>query len=303
MSDPAGTSPTSEEGEEAADDASQETERSRRRRDALAARGKALGERATERVDAVRDRSHLVDVGFRVYDRDRDAGGTLLGSALSLRLFLFFVPLVLFTVGLAGLIGRHAAYSSFSSDAGISGSIGNQIDTAFSQSSSAAWFACAAGLVGIATTGYSLSKALIVSSALSWQLGGRQRAAVRAVGVLVGLIVGIGLITVIINRIRDATGVAVASLSFFAVFFVYVLLWLLVFQTLPRATTDPGASLPGSVLTSRTLTGSRRSACCTCRAPSSDRRSCTGRSGSRSPPSGGSTSSDASSRSRSRSTR
>lgn len=220
----------------------------------LRRRGEALAERVAVRAEALRARSRVVDVGFRVYDRDRDAAGTLLGSAMALRLFLFFVPLILLLVGIAGLIGRHFGYDSLADDARLGGTIGNQIDSAFAQSSTAAWFACGAGLVGMATTGWSLSKALIVSSALSWRLGGRQKTAVRVVGTLVGLIVGIGLISVLINRIRDASGAAVASVSFVAVFGVYIVVWLLVFQTLPRATTDPGASLPGSVVTAAALT-------------------------------------------------
>ena len=209
----------------------------------LTARGRALSQRVNHHAESLRSRFRIVDVGFRVYDRDRDAAGTLLGSALALRLFLFFVPMVLLLVGLAGLVGRHADYDSLSDDARIGGSIGRQIDSAFSQGSNAPWFACAAGLLGMATTGWSLSKALIVSSALSWQLGGRQKAGPRVVGIVVGLIVGIGLLTVLINRIRDMSGVAVASISFAAVLWIYVVLWLLVFQALPRATTDPGASI------------------------------------------------------------
>jgi uncharacterized BrkB/YihY/UPF0761 family membrane protein len=229
--------------------------RLKRRFDGLSQRGRDLAAQANEKAEALRARSKLVDVGFRVYDRDRDAAGTLLGSAMALRLFLFFVPMILLMVGLAGLIGHHFGYDSLASDARIGGSIGGQIDSAFSQGSTAAWFACGAGLIGMATTGWSLSKALIVSSALGWRLGGRQKTAVRVVGILVGLIVGIGLTAVIVNRIRDASGVALASVSFVAVFGVYIVLWLLVFQTLPRATTDPGASIPGALVTSAALTG------------------------------------------------
>jgi uncharacterized BrkB/YihY/UPF0761 family membrane protein len=178
----------------------------------------------------------------------------LLGSALALRLFLFFVPFVLFTVGLAGLIGRYSGYDSLSSDAGISGTIGDQIDVAFAQSSASAWFVCGAGLVGMVSAGYSMSRAMIVSSALSWQLGGRQRASFGVIGSVVGLIACIGLVSTIVNSIRAATGVAVASASFVAVFGVYVVLWVVVFQTLPRGTTDPGAALPGALVASAALT-------------------------------------------------
>ena len=221
---------------------------------ALQARARAVTERLTAFADALRQRWTVVDLGMRVYDRDREAAGTLLGSALALRLFLFFVPFVLFTVGLVGLIGHYVGYDSLAADIGVSGTIGDQIDVAFDQSSASAWFVCAAGLVGMATAGYSLSRAMIVSSALSWQLGGRQRTALGVIGSVVGLITCIGLVGAIVNGIREATGVAVASASFVAVAGVYVVLWVVVFQTLPRGTTDPGASLPGALLASAVLT-------------------------------------------------
>ena len=41
-----------------------------------------------------RHRHHLlVDLGLRLYERDRESAGTLVGSALAFRLFLFFAPL------------------------------------------------------------------------------------------------------------------------------------------------------------------------------------------------------------------
>jgi uncharacterized BrkB/YihY/UPF0761 family membrane protein len=218
-------------------------------------RGRVAAEQVGGRIEELRQRSTLVDLGFRVYDRDREAAGTLLGSALALRLFLFFLPLLLFAVGLAGLANSLFGYDSLSSDAGITGSVGAQIDSAFEQRSGAAWLACLGGLIGMGTTGYSMSRALVVSSAMSWNLGGRQRTEMRVIGTVAGLIVGIALISTFINRIRAASGVAVASLSFVAVLGIYVLLWMLVFQMLPRGTTDPGSSLPGAVVTASTLTG------------------------------------------------
>jgi uncharacterized BrkB/YihY/UPF0761 family membrane protein len=218
-------------------------------------RGRSTAEQLGGRVEALRERSTLFDLGFRVYDRDRDAAGTLLGSALALRLFLFFLPLLLFGVGVAGIIGRWIGYDSLSSDVGIAGSVGRQIDSAFEQGSGGAWLLCVAGIVGMVSTGYSLSRALVLSSAMSWNLGGRQRTEVRVIASLAGVIVGIALVSAIVNRIRAASGVAVASVSFIAVLGVYVLLWLVVFQLLPRATTDPGASLPGAAVTALTLTG------------------------------------------------
>ena len=59
---------------------------------------------------------------------------------------------------------------------------------------------------------------------------------------------GIGLVAVIVNRIRADLGLAATGLSFLAAVVVYGLAWLALSMILPRATNDPGALLPGAVL-------------------------------------------------------
>jgi hypothetical protein len=44
----------------------------------------------------------VVDVIAGTYKRDRESAGPVLGSAIAFRLFLFFVPLLLLVVGIAG---------------------------------------------------------------------------------------------------------------------------------------------------------------------------------------------------------
>jgi uncharacterized BrkB/YihY/UPF0761 family membrane protein len=214
-----------------------------------------LADRATTLFEDLRGRITAIDIAVRIYERDKEAAGTLLGSALSLRLFTFFVPLVLFAVGVAGLLGRHAGLDSISSDVGITGSLANEIDGAVSQRALTPWLAIAAGLFGIATAGRSLTRALVLSSALSWNLGGRQKLPMRVVGVVVGSIVGVALTAAIMNRVRDAAGIAVASVSFIAVACFYVVLWSMLYLTLPRGTKDPGAALPGASIVALALTG------------------------------------------------
>ncbi len=208
------------------------------------ARGTA--ERVATWFEDLRNRITAIDVGMDIYERDKSAAGTLLGSALSLRLFLFFVPLVLFAVGCMGLVGQHLGVASVAGEAGLSGSLATEIDQAFTQGATTPWLAVAGGLFGIATTGRSLTRALVLSSALSWRLGGKQKIPVRVVGIVVGIVVAIALVSAILNRIRAASGVALASVSFVAVAAMYVALWSVLYVTLPRETRDPGAALPGA---------------------------------------------------------
>ena len=61
--------------------------------------------RAAALLDKYGDRP-LLDVGLRIYQRDRESAGTIVGSALAFRLFLFFVPLLLFVVGVLGFLAE-----------------------------------------------------------------------------------------------------------------------------------------------------------------------------------------------------
>ena len=191
---------------------------------------------------------------MRVYERDRDSAGTVLGSAIAFRLFLFFVPLLLFVVGLAGFFGEVVSAEDVD-DAGIAGTLAAQIGTALEQPTSTRWIAIAAGLVGIATTGRTLAKSLVQASCLGWRMPMRSKAPVRVVGALIGLLVGMGLIASIVNRIRQDLGLAVTGVSFAAVLVVYVVAALILAALLPRPTSDPGVLLPGAVLVGVTLAG------------------------------------------------
>jgi uncharacterized BrkB/YihY/UPF0761 family membrane protein len=196
-----------------------------------------------------------VDFGLRIYHRDREITGTVVGSAIAFRLFLFFVPLLLFLVGVAGFVSHAVDADDLNEEAGLTGSLAAQIDTALSQPAQTRWIAVIIGLLGVGTAGYSLSKVMVASSALGWQLPERPKASPRVVGAFVGLIAGVGLVAALINRIRSELGVGVASISFLAAFAVYVVAWLIVFMVLPRATNDPGALLPGAAIVALTLTG------------------------------------------------
>lgn len=221
--------------------------------DRQAERTAAWRERADRLAERYRDRP-VVDLGLRVHLRDRESAGAVLGSALAFRLFLFFVPLLLFVVGLTGFLHGYVDESTVE-DAGIAGSLAAQIETALNQPNATRWSAVLLGLFGMATAGRTLSKVLVQLSCVTWRLPLRRKAPVKVVGGLIGLIVGVGVIATLINRIRQQVGLGVMSVSFLAVFGLYALLWLLVMMLLPRVTTDPGALLPGALLNAAVLTG------------------------------------------------
>ena len=165
------------------------------------------------------------------------------------------MPLLLFVVGLAGFVATWVDADTVNDSAGLTGSLAVQINSALSQPSSTRWVAVLLGLVGMASTGRSLSKVLVATSCLAWRLPMTSKASMRVVGAIVGLIAGIGLVAAIVNRIRSELGFGVATVSFVGALVVYALAWVVLSMMLPRASTDPGALLPGAALVGITLAG------------------------------------------------
>lgn len=210
------------------------------------------------RVGALIDKYHdrpLLDVGLRIYQRDRDAAGAVVGSALAFRLFLFFVPLTLFVVGLLGFVTRWVEPDDVNEATGLGGTLAAQISTAMSQPSSTRWVATLTGLLGMVWAGRSLSKVMVSASCLAWRLPVTTKASVRVIGSIVGLVIGIAVVATIVNHIRRDVGLGAASLSFLAVAVIYGIAWMAVSLLLPRVTRDPGALLPGAAFVGVVIAG------------------------------------------------
>jgi uncharacterized BrkB/YihY/UPF0761 family membrane protein len=210
--------------------------------------------RLNELIDKYHDRP-LLDVSLRIYQRDREAAGTIVGSALAFRLFLFFVPLTLLVVGLLGFVARWFDADEVTDAAGTAGTVATQINTAMSQPTSTRWVATLAGLFGTVWAGRSLSKVMVSASCLAWRLPVTTKASARVIGSVVGLVIGITLVAAAVNHIRRDLGLAAASLSFLAIAAIYAVAWMAVSFLLPRATRDPGALLPGAAFVGLVLAG------------------------------------------------
>jgi uncharacterized BrkB/YihY/UPF0761 family membrane protein len=195
-----------------------------------------------------------VDVALGIFRRDRQAAGAVMSSALAFRLFLFFLPLLLLTIGVAGFASDIVDARSANRVAGISGGLAKQVGTAFHQSGLTRWVAVLLGLWGVLVAGRSLSRVLYAASAAAWGLPPGDRARLRAVGAVAGLVCTIGVIAILIGRIRESFGLGPASASFVPALLIYAIAWLGVSMFLPRATEDPGALLPGCALVALTLT-------------------------------------------------
>lgn len=200
-------------------------------------------------VDQHRQRNVVLDLGMRFYERDREAGGTIAGSAVAFRLFLFFVPVLLVLVALAGFVSEYLSAADATDAAGVSGALAEEIGEAFAQGTTARWVVLGFGLIGIATSGRSLAKAFVVMSALAWRVSPRgHRAGVRITAAVVGIMMSLALLAIVVNIVVDRLGVVVAGASLVAIAVAYFVAWLLLALVLPRGTNDPGALLPGAAL-------------------------------------------------------
>ena len=195
-----------------------------------------------------------VDVVLGIFRRDRRAAGPVMSSALAFRVFLFFLPLLLLTIGVAGFASDVADARSVNRLAGFSGGLAKEVTAAFHQPGLTRWVAVLLGLGGVLVAGRSLSRVLHAASAAAWGLPPGDRARLRAVGAVAGLVCTIGVIAILIGRVRESFGLGLASASFLPALLIYALAWLGVSMFLPRATEDPGALLPGCLLVALTLT-------------------------------------------------
>jgi uncharacterized BrkB/YihY/UPF0761 family membrane protein len=110
------------------------------------------------------------------------------------------------------------------------------------------------GLWGVLVAGRSLSRVLYAASAAAWGLPAGSHARFRAVGGVAGLVCTIGVIAILIGRIKESFGIGPASVSFLPALLIYAIAWLGISMLLPRATEDPGALLPGCLLVALTIT-------------------------------------------------
>ena len=180
--------------------------------------------------------------------RDREVAGTLIGSAIAFRLFLFFVPLLLFVVGTVGFVAELVETDTAIETTGLSGSLANQIETALEQPNATRWLAVLFGLFGMVMTGRTLGKVVLTASSLAWRLPVRPKAGIKIIGILIGIFAGIGVLTVVVNRIRNSLGLGVATISIAAAFALYTLAWFALTLVLPRAARDVTALVPGALL-------------------------------------------------------
>ncbi len=195
-----------------------------------------------------------VSIVTEIMQRDKESAGGVAGSAIAFRLFLFFVPLLLFVIGIAGIVSNHLSAADVDKAVGATGGLSRQIHAALAEPGRTRWVATGLGLFGMLTAGRSLSKVLVSSSAIAWKEPTPNRTPLRTIGTVAGLVCVLGLLSIVVNRLREDFGLTVAGVSLIPAFVIYLVTWIGISSFLPRRTTDPGALLPGSVMVAFAIT-------------------------------------------------
>jgi hypothetical protein len=182
------------------------------------------------------------------YERDRAAFGSVLGSAIALRLFLFVTALAVVLVAGLGVFMDSESVQSAITSTGVAGEMAAEVEQAASSSTGREIGLFLSGLVLCLTAGRSLTRVLAACSAGASGMDGRSarftmRVAARVTALLALLVVA----AIVLARLRDTAGLAVAAGSLAANALVLTGSWFFVCIALPRVTRDPGAAIPGAV--------------------------------------------------------
>jgi hypothetical protein len=222
----------------------------------LKARGEAQVGRFTDWLERRRVEQIPVDLAVQYYERDRDSFASVLGAAVALRLFLFFIPVVVFVVSVVLLVAGQDGIRSITEQSGVTGSLAAQIDQSTTATRNTTIGLTLAALWLAIWAGRSLTKVLAACAAGAWGLGGREgKATLKMAASVTTLILGILVATGVLNRIKEEQGFAVVTTSWIVTAVVYSVGWFMVSLSLPRRTRDPGAMLPGAVVLGFALAG------------------------------------------------
>lgn len=205
-----------------------------------------MGAEAKERWLAAGERHSSVGLVEAVYRRDQAAFGTVLGSALALRLFLFVIPANVAIIALTSVVGLDSLLQEHFEASATTGPMAVALrDMSWPQ----ALWVFLSGLVLAAWAGRSLARVLATTSGTSWGMTmARSKQSLPAMAALVGVLMAMVFASAIFGELRAGSGIAFGTLVWMAVFATVAAAWFVVMLTLPRDTSDPGALIPGAAL-------------------------------------------------------
>lgn len=214
--------------------------------DSYRKRAEAMGEDAKQRWIAAGESNSAVGVAEALYARDKVAFGSVLGSAIALRLFLFIIPANVTVIALTQVLRFTHAFDESFQDSITTGPMAKAL---LGVSRTQALGIFLSGLFLTAWSGRSLARVLAASSGSSWGLTLTQaKQRMKSMAALILVVFGSVGANAIFSAVRDHTGVALSFMVVLTVAATFAVAWFVVLLTLPRNTTDPGALIPGALL-------------------------------------------------------
>ncbi len=209
-------------------------------------RAEAMGEDAKQRWLAAGQSNGAVGLVEALYNRDKAAFGSVLGSAIALRLFLFIIPANVTVIAFTQVLQFTHLFDESFKDSVTTGPMATAL---LGVSRGQALGIFLPGLFLTAWAGRSLARVLAASSGSSWGLTLTQaKQRMKSMGALILVLFGSVAATAIFSAVRDDSGVALSVMVVLTVGATFGVAWFVVMVTLPRNTTDPGALLPGAAL-------------------------------------------------------
>lgn len=213
--------------------------------DSARRRAEALKGDAQLRWITAREQYASAGYAEALYFRDRDMLGSVLGSAIALKLFLFFVPATLAVVGLVHLMNLQGVLDESLSASATVGSLATAMrDAGF-------WKALSAFVSGLFLTlwsGRSLVRVLATTSVAAWRVEKPPKTSPYQMITMSLVLFATILANSLFSQLREAGGLAAGLVAWLMVLGTMVVCWFLVMVTLPRPTADPAAVLPGALL-------------------------------------------------------
>jgi uncharacterized BrkB/YihY/UPF0761 family membrane protein len=200
---------------------------------------------AKVQFDGLRERRPLLDYFATMAERDREAHGSVLGSAAALRLFLFLIPASLVFIALLQLFNLSGPINDSVQDGYTTGDIAQAVEGV---STVRAIGLLVSGLVLTVWAGRSLARVLAATSVAAWRMPATAaKVPVVSAFALSGVVFVEAVISIVANGIRDLGGLPAWTLSWGALVATAGIAWFFVMLSLPRGVSDPGALLPGAI--------------------------------------------------------
>ena len=196
-----------------------------------------------------RERSGTFDLSVSLYERDRDTFGSMLGSAIALRLFLFVVVALMLLVGGTGLVFGEDGIRRMIDTAGVTGIVADQLDTAARSADRSSWGMLLIGAVLTPWAGRALTLVLLAASAGAWRVRGLDvRVTLRLVTAITSMFVVVLGLSLLLSEIRASGALVTTAAALVAATALFTVAWFGITWLLPRTNSDPGALLPGALL-------------------------------------------------------